>query len=331
MTVLTITARNVNDAYHEAMWKLPGVSRQDNSRNGYVLVSTFPVVTSYAKPTERMLWSPRRDANPFFHVIESMWMLAGRNKVREVAVYAKQLLEYSDDGEKLHGAYGHRWVNHFQFDQVHWVINHLREEPNSRRAVIAMWDPYPDTYKVDNGGRDVPCNTHIYFRINNGKLDMTVCNRSNDVVWGCYGANAVHMSYLQEFVAEALNVPVGFYHQFSNNWHIYERHWNLLKPPSEHDPYLSPVAANLAVPLLHDSTSLDFVNDANTFFEHASAGIVELYRSTYINRVAAPVHRAWKFHKEGDDRAALAAANNIADWAVRLACKSWLERRVGAK
>ena len=33
------------------------------------------------------------------------------------------------------------------------------------------------------------------------KLCMTVCNRSNDMLWGAYGANVVHMSMLQEFVA----------------------------------------------------------------------------------------------------------------------------------
>ena len=51
---------------------------------------------------------------------------------------------------------------------------------------------------------------------------MTVCNRSNDLIWGCCGANAVHMSYLQEYVASMVNVKVGTYTQFTQNLHAYK-------------------------------------------------------------------------------------------------------------
>ena len=48
---------------------------------------------------------------------------------------------------------------------------------------------------------EIPCNTAIYFKVREGKLNMTVSNRSNDVIWGTFGANVVHMSILQEYVA----------------------------------------------------------------------------------------------------------------------------------
>ena len=75
--MILITARNVNDAYYEAMWKIPVYGRPNESRAGKLLSASTPVITTYLKPLERMLFNRARDANPFFHVMESMWMLAG--------------------------------------------------------------------------------------------------------------------------------------------------------------------------------------------------------------------------------------------------------------
>ena len=49
------------------------------------------------------------------------------------------------------------------------------------------------------------------------------------MLWGAYGANAVHMSVLQEYVATALNVSIGTYTQMSDSLHIYEnKQWKKL-------------------------------------------------------------------------------------------------------
>ena len=50
---------------------------------------------------------------------------------------------------------------------------------------------------------------------------MTVSNRSNDIIWGTFGANAVHMSMLHEYVASALMLHVGKYTQISDSFHAY--------------------------------------------------------------------------------------------------------------
>jgi hypothetical protein len=62
-----------------------GTSRSSNhdhrkpqgSRAGDVLVAPHPVMSVTSIPTERVLFDPARDANPFFHLFESLWMLAG--------------------------------------------------------------------------------------------------------------------------------------------------------------------------------------------------------------------------------------------------------------
>ena len=61
-------------------------------------------------------------------------------------------------------------------------------------------------------------------------------NRSNDFWWGYCGANPVHFSMIQEFVAIALEVGVGQYFTISNNLHLYTELYDALKyvnsPPS---------------------------------------------------------------------------------------------------
>jgi len=71
---------------------------------------------------------------------------------------------------------------------------------------------------------------------------MVVFNRSNDMVWGCYGANAVHFSFLHEFIGRSTGLPLGTYTQVSVNLHayidgkmgkVYERTQELKRLPSE--------------------------------------------------------------------------------------------------
>ena len=59
------------------------------------------------------------------------------------------------------------------------------------------------------------------FSKRNGVLNMSVTNRSNDIVWGLFGANAVHMSILHEYMAARTESKVGVYTHFSNNAHAY--------------------------------------------------------------------------------------------------------------
>src|SRR4051812_29373079 len=184
-----IVANNVNEALSEGLNWLKAAGVRSPSRNGDVLVSPVPVVTEYAYPTERVLFSPLRDANPFFHFFEALWMLAGQRDLTWPLYFNKGFGAYSDDGVTLHGAYGYRWREWFGVDQLELIVNDLSASPDSRRAVLAMWDGEFDLEKAAEGGKDVPCNTTAFFDRRDGRLNMMVCCRSNDIYWGAYGAN----------------------------------------------------------------------------------------------------------------------------------------------
>jgi len=237
MRVLNVS--NVHEALPKAIKLAVQEGQRRDSRNGPVFVMPTPVTTVYEHPVERVLFWPERDANPFFHLYESLWMLAGRNDVAGPARYAQNITTYSDDGKTIHDAYGYRWRKHFQeahtgirdttldaytyyepIDQLKLIAEALQKNKDDRRCVLGMWDPIKDLGKT---GKAFPCNLTVTFQRDvDGRLDMTVFNRSNDIIWGCYGANAVHFSFLQEYMAHWIDCPVGRYYQISVNWHAYE-------------------------------------------------------------------------------------------------------------
>lgn len=218
----TIISRNVNNVFSDVIWALSARFKEstavvEQSRNGQVIRFDGPVILTYKNPTECVLLNEKRDANPFFHLMEAIWMLAGRSDAKFVSQFSSGIAKYADDGV-FYGAYGDRWRHAFEMDQIVDIYHELNSNPTSRRVVLQMWDANHDL-----GGtmRDHPCNTHAYFQISRVQLNMTVCNRSNDIVWGACGANAVHFPFLQQFLAESLGVQVGAYHQISNNMHLY--------------------------------------------------------------------------------------------------------------
>lgn len=222
-----IPARNVNEAFVRGMRLLLSTGVVQPSRDGEVITAVMPTVTHYRQPGERVLFHPRRRANPFFHLSEAFWMLAGQNDGtfldRFVRGFSSRFAEV--DGT-IHGAYGHRWRHALaDMDQLDQIVDVLMKAPNSRQAVLQMWAADMDLGSVSL--RDRPCNTTIYFRKRerggSEVLDMTVCCRSNDIIMGAYGANVVHMSVLQEYIATQLGLQLGHYWQISNDFHAYAR------------------------------------------------------------------------------------------------------------
>ena len=137
--MLVLNFRNVNEALPEGIYRLLQEGVRQSSRAGDVWVYPTPVTTVYQRPLERVVCYPERDANPFFALLESLWMLAGRNDVEWITTYNQRMREYSDDGKTFRGAYGYRWRKQFGEDQLSTIVELLKANPNSRRAVLQMW------------------------------------------------------------------------------------------------------------------------------------------------------------------------------------------------
>ena len=331
-----IRARNVNDAL------LLGIDlfnddtsyRVQESRNGTTYEALEPVTTVYSKPCERVCLLKPRDANPFFHYIESLWMLAGRKDLKPLTYFVKSMEDFSDDGETLWGAYGWRWKSYFHKDQIDIVYRMLRQNPEDRRAVLQMWDANKD---LNRNGKDVPCNTNIYFKVREDKLNMTVCNRSNDMLWGAYGANVVHMSVLQEYLAALLGVEVGTYRQVSDSFHVYlNAVWDKVKDIEIDiytyrdilNPYDTILPAYKHLPLFNEPDSLDW--DLSRFFSiHPNdfPSHTDGWANAGVSDIAIPMMLAFTAYKNKDYKSAYEHIENIKaiDW--KTACLGWVRKR----
>jgi hypothetical protein len=292
-------------------------------------------------------------------------MLAGRNDVSSLAYYTKQFQEYSDDGKILNGAYGYRWRNANTYDsrpqetdQLNLIAQHLKANPQSRRAVLAMWSVENDLLNVGSS-KDVCCNLNVMFSLRKEVdvsnwdnfppeayyLDMTVTNRSNDMIWGLLGANYVTFSILQEYMAARLGVEVGVYHHFTNNLHVYDWNWKPKEwledvemhsyPTEDHKgrstgDYLgNGVHWKNRTTIVKDPTVFD--QEVKEFVEHHSkCADVRPWSEPFLKLVAEPMMIAYHWYKKTDkDRfePALEVARRIKadDW--RITCLNWLQRR----
>ncbi len=330
----TISARGVNEALSLGMLLLrSGESTLRDSRNGQVIEANYPVVTTYKYPEERVLFHRARDANPFFHFFESLWMLHGDRDVEFVSWFNSNIHHFSDDGVVFAGAYGYRWRHTFDFDQLEACIQMLIEKPETRRAVLCMWDPIQDLGAVSN---DVPCNDIVFFKRLDNELRMTICCRSNDAIWGAYGANAVHFSMLMEYVAGRVGISMGAMTQLSDSLHVYldNPQWNELKdmPPGGRDLYKE--GAVTSYPIMESPEHWD--KDLDMFMkwlrnewprEDFDGSPDYPYANPFFRFVAEPMAVTYKLHKSRAPGGGLAMVDQIRadDW--QLACREWLGRR----
>lgn len=344
--MFTIEAENVCRALPQGIQLLRDHGEWSSSRAGDVIVLPKPLMTELRQPWQKVLFSPLRNANPYFHLVESVWMLAGDNAVEVLSTMLPRFRQYADGG-KVHGAYGRRWLGHWGrggsgLDQLTAVVDRLRANPLDRQCVISMWDPPADLF---GDWHDRPCNTHIYLRCHpipnfsgSWRLDLTVCCRSNDAVWGAHGANAVHFAVLLEYLAGRLGMTMGHMYQLSNNYHAYRDVFIPLAHKLEalqdnRYPHLRRVGDELPTatpePIHQDIPQLwPYIHQ--TILSHETAqdeqSIPESLTTRY-GRTAAHAALSWAAFKRRDHESAarLTLGMPYRDW--RVACQEWLGRR----
>jgi hypothetical protein len=332
-----IKSYNVNTAYPRGLRLLHDHGVMRKSRNGPVIVMPEPVTTTFMFPTQRVLFSAQRNANPFFHLFEALWMLTGSNDVSLPAYFVPRMANYSDDGTTFHGAYGFRWRRHFfELDQLNEIVRILHEEPDDRRCVLAMWDPSVDLGKR---GKDFPCNVVAKFELDakHTHLNMVVFNRSNDIIWGCYGANVVQFSVLQEYMAARLGVAVGWYEHVSSNFHAYldsfDKAWPL-KPAKGIDAYADPyhdIGGVENVPIVRSAEHFD--KECQLAIDSVRSTKVLLPRvwiNLFFPAVLDPMATAYALYRKQNTDMALAVLQQAIlthgriDWLV--AGEQWMQR-----
>ena len=221
--------------------------------------SNFPAVT-----TKRLAWKSV--------VGELLWFLEGSTDERRLAEItfekdrtqlsekntiwtanankqAKELGYVTDDDDtykKLGPVYGFQWRNfdgayyngapHMRgTDQISWIINEIKTNPDSRRIILSAWNPN----QLDKMTLP-PCHTLAQFRVMNGKLSCQMYQRSADMFLGV-PFNIASYSLLTHMLAQICNLELGEFIWTGGDCHIYQNHMEQVKQQLERSPRNGPI------------------------------------------------------------------------------------------
>jgi thymidylate synthase len=144
--------------------------------------------------------------------------MSGSNSLEFISYYLKDYGEYSDDKLTIHGAYGPRLFDKDGIDQFSYVLERLKSNPNTRKAVIQLFDA--DDLAEEHS--DVPCTCTLQFVSRSSKLHMHVNMRSNDAFTGL-PHDVFSFTMIQEFMARILGLAPGHYYHTVGSLHLYTK------------------------------------------------------------------------------------------------------------
>lgn len=168
-----------------------------------------------------------------FLVAEAWWILSGSNRVDEIAPYSKAISNFSDDGLTFRGAYGPKLM-----DQLPWVAEQLKNDPNTRQAVLTIWRERPGPSK------DYPCTLAYQWLLRRNAFDGRLylhCNvtmRSSDAwlgwVYDVFNGSmesAFLIAYLRTAYPNVFSetIYLGQLTLTAGSQHLYEEHWEQAK------------------------------------------------------------------------------------------------------
>ena len=165
-----------------------------------------------------------RNASYTYLAGETLWYAKGRNDVEFISKFGKLWERISDDGVTNNSAYGYILKYKHGFNQIETIVNLLKEQPSTRRAILNINVPNPNVAST----KDEMCTICINFMIRNNKLDCTAVMRSNDIVFG-FTYDFTYFTSLQKIIAKQLGIRVGSYTHIAMSLHFYERDYQLIK------------------------------------------------------------------------------------------------------
>ena len=136
--------------------------------------------------------------------------------------------EFSSKHGNLGPVYGYQW-RHFvgengkSVDQLAWVINEIKTNPNSRRLIVNSWQ----AAMIDEMALP-PCHMMFQFYVQNNKLSCQLYQRSADTFLGV-PFNIASYALLTMMVADVCNLELGEFVHTIGDAHIYLDHLDHVK------------------------------------------------------------------------------------------------------
>ncbi|RAN38479.1 thymidylate synthase [Hyphomonas sp. GM-8P] len=157
-------------------------------------------------------------------IIELLWFLKGDTNIKylkdnKVSIWD----EWADENGDLGPVYGKQWRSWAApdgrtIDQIQWVLDEIKTNPNSRRLIVSAWNP-ADVNEMALP----PCHCLFQFNVMDGKLNCQLYQRSADIFLGV-PFNIASYALLTMMMARATGLKPGeFIHTFGDA-HLYLNH-----------------------------------------------------------------------------------------------------------
>ena len=208
------TFQTASDAFHDLYWRIV--------RDGVDFAGTkalFNVGFEIEVPNANAILDRKVKRNWSYTYAEAewQWYLSGDPNIKKLGeLYGKvpAIWKRMADGQgNVNSNYGYQWCRENQLGKV---INMLKANPETRQAAISIYDCKEHLdYKTDT-----PCTYAVQFTVLDGKLNMSVVMRSNDLWYG-FCNDQYQFSNLQMLVAHETGYDVGTYYHFAHNLHLY--------------------------------------------------------------------------------------------------------------
>ncbi|MCL6626415.1 thymidylate synthase [Alicyclobacillus shizuokensis] len=198
-----------------------GVKKEDRTGTGtlsifgyqmrFNLEDGFPVVTTKKLHLRSIIY-------------ELLWFLRGDTNIQYLHDHKVTIWdEWADENGDLGPIYGKQWrsfrgANGKTVDQIRWVTEEIKRNPNSRRLVVSAWNP-PELNEMALP----PCHVLFQFYVADGKLSCQLYQRSADTFLGV-PFNIASYALLTHMVAHTTGLGVGEFVHTLGDAHIYLNH-----------------------------------------------------------------------------------------------------------
>jgi thymidylate synthase len=223
-----------------------GSYRGDRTKTGTISIfshqMTFDMVDGFPLLTTKDM------TKSFDHIVaEMLWMLKGSTNANELADMGFGIWrKWAKDGTgDLGPVYGHQW-RHFNgfhsyeggfggVDQISWIMNELKINPQSRRMVVSSWNPS----QLEEMALP-PCHWSFELYVEGNRLNMKLHQRSCDVFLGVPYNIAEYALLLHMMSVVSGYVPGVLVHDMTNV-HIYNNHIDQIREQVLRKPYPAPL------------------------------------------------------------------------------------------
>lgn len=187
---------------------------EDVAPRGQATKEIRGAVLVFENPIPSLPTRSGRRLNPAIGAAEALQLIGGFSDPAMMSRVSKNFAQFQDAGV-FHGAYGTRLR-----PQLQPIYERLKADPDTRQAVVTIWDPLHDAMVRDS--KDFPCTITLHFMVRSGKLELQTYMRSNDV-WLGLPYDVFQFTQLQMTMANCLGYGYGNYVHHVGSLHIYER------------------------------------------------------------------------------------------------------------